>query len=559
MKYLYHTCILFLLGLIPFSIHAQDLENLDEIGERKFLDFKGSFSVSSNYYISTREFNQQNPFRYVLSGNPVLSVYGFDVPLSFTFANSDFAFSGPDNFQRFGISPYYKWIKIHAGYSNVSFSPYTLNNHNFLGGGVELNPGNWRFGVVYGRFTSPIAEDTTSSQTLPPSYKRTGLSFKIGYGTNDNYVELSVLSARDHPNSIPDPVQSNISPARNLAIGLKTRQTLFDRLVWELNIGSSAYTDDVQTDEVEPGERNVPGFMSDIFQPHVSTRLNFAGHTSLSYTMRMFSVRAEYKRIDPEYETMGSYYFNNDLERYSLSPTVSLFRGNLSVGGSIGYQRDNLLDNKAATTKRIIGSANIQASPFPQFSVSAQYGNYATEQEAGMMHLNDTIRIFQVNHNINLTPAYVITGDRYYHNFVLSLGNQTLVDRNIFTEEFTESETNNANFNYRFRDNTTRYGLSAGLNYLTLSSQQTEITRYGASAGASKELFEDKFNVRINGMFNFSQREKNADGFVVNANVDIGYNPHPMHSFSLRGNAILNRTSAEYTDYILSANYTFTL
>ena len=175
------------------------------------------------------------------------------------------------------------------------------------------------------------------------------------------------------------------------------------------------------------------------------------------------------------------------------------------------------------------------------------------------MNLNDTIRVFQVNHNINITPTYVITGDRLYHNFVLSLGNQTLVDKNVFTEDFTESETNNANFNYRLQDNVINYGFSAGLNYLTLASQQAEINRYGFSIGANKDLFDKKLNLRLNGMYNLSERDGAEDGHVINGSFDIRYNPHVNHAFSIRSQAIMNRTANQHEDYIISANYTFTL
>jgi len=557
MKYLYLSLTWLL--IIVQGAKAQDLERMDDFSKRKLFELRGSFSITSNFYFSSREINQQNPFQYVLSGNPVLSIYGFDLPLAFTFANEDFTFTGPSNFQRLGASPYYKWVTVHAGYRNIAFSPYTLNNHNFLGGGVELNPGKWRLGFVYGRFVNAVAEDTTATQALPPSYRRTGYAFKIGYGTNDNYLDISVLNAQDDPNSIPDPVNSTITPAKNLAIGISGRRTFFKKLLWEFHFGSSAYTEDITASEVEPSRRGVPGFLGSLYQPHASTRFNFAGHTSITYREQAYSVKAEYMRVDPEYETMGSYFFNNDLERYTIAPTFSLWRGKLNVSGSVGLQRDNLLNNKAATTKRTIGSANLQWVPLPKFTINAQYGNYATQQDAGLINLNDTIRVFQVNHNINLTPTYMITGDRFYHNFVLSLGSQILVDRNIFTENFTESQTNNFNFNYRLKNNLVNYGLNAGLNYLTLNSEQAAITRYGISAGADKELFDNKLNLRLNGIFNLSEREGNRDGQVISGSFDIRYIPSQAHSFSIRSQAIINQTAADYEDYIISANYLFTL
>lgn len=557
MKYVYLILVILLFKFT--GVQGQNLENLDKISERKLFQLKGMLSLSTNYYLTTRENPYQNPFRYILNGSPVVSVYGFDVPLSFTFANENFSVSGPDNFRRIGISPYYKWIKIHAGYRNVSFSPYTLNNHNFFGGGVELSPGKWRLGFVYGRFLNANPEDTTTVKAFPPSYKRTGYSFKLGYGTNSNFIDISVLNLKDDPNSIDAPIKSKITPAENLALGFSTRQTIAKRIIFELHLAASAFTEDISGEEISLKERYLPSFLSDIFQPYMSTRINFAGHTNLTYRVQAFSLKAEYMRIDPEYETMGSYYFNNDLERYSLSPSFSIGLGVVNVSGSLGVQRDNLLNNKAATTKRIIGSANLQIAPSPKFTLNAQYGNYATQQESGLIHLNDTIRIYQVNQNVNVTPTFLITGNNLFHHFILSLGSQTLIDKNIFTEDFTESQVQNANFNYRIHNHLIKYGLTFGLNYLTLDSKQTGINRYGFSFGVDKDLLKEKVNLKLLGMYNLSKRNEKDDGNLINGSFDLRYIPHPKHAFSFRCQAILNRTTVQYDDYFISANYSFTL
>ena len=552
--------LLSLFLFVQFSAgYGQNLEKLDELGKRKVLELKGSFSLSTNYYMSSRSQGNQRPFRYTVSGNPIFSVYGLDIPLGFTFANEDFSYSGPGNFQRIGLSPYYKWLKVHAGHRNVAFSPYTLNNHNFLGGGVELNPGKWRLGFVYGRFASAHVPDSSARQVLPPTYKRTGYAVKVGYGTESNYVDISMMHGKDDPNSIAEPEDFRITPKQNLTIGISTRQTIAKRLIFELQVGTSIFTEDIRLEELDLTEYEVPSFVAGLYPARSSTRLNFAGHTSLTYRQRAFSLKAEYKRIDPEYESMGSYYFNNDLERYTISPTFSLWQGKVNLGGSLGIQRDNLLENKSATTKRTIGSANVNIAPFPRFTLNAQYGNYATEQSSGLVNIDDTISVYQVNHNINITPTYLIAGSRYYHNFVLSLGRQMLQDRNLYTQQEMESRTRNANFNYRLRNNMQDYGLSMGLNYLSLDARQRALSRYGFSLGAEKDLFEEKLGLKVQATYNISERGEEKEGSLINGSFDLFYHFHPDHAFSVRTQAIINRTRVDYEDYIFSANYTFTL
>jgi hypothetical protein len=548
------------------QIQAQNLEELGDFDERKFLDIKGSLTLGSNLYFTTSEQQRQNPFGYIVSGAPVLAVYGIPIPLSFTFANADFAFQGPsfEQFRRVGMSPYYKWVKVHAGYRNISFSPYTLNGHNFLGGGFEITPGKWRVGFVYGRFQSAVEEDTTAVSRLPAQYKRTGYAFKVGYGDQQNFVELSVLKAKDDPNSIATPVQSDITPAENLAIGLSTRVSLVKNLTWDVHLGASAYTEDLFAPELATEDR-VPSMLTSLFQPYASTRMNYAGHTSLRYSGSFYSIGVEYRRVDPEYQTMGSYFFNNDLERYSIQPSLNLFQSRLNLSGSIGIQRDNLLDDKASTTRRTIGSANVQYNILPELNLAVNYSNFATEQQSGLVALNDTIRVYQVTHNVAVTPSYYIAGDRFYQNFVLNLSNQSLIDRNIFTSDFTESQTNSINFNYSLRDNIVNYGINFGLNYLTLNSMMNDIVRYGFSTGVEKSLWEEKMTVSLNGLYNLSSLNGNDDGYVTNGTLNINYTPHPRHAFSLRGQAIFNRTGPDeaselrYEDYIINVNYNFTL
>lgn len=541
------------------SAFGQNLENLDEITKRQFIAFRGSLSVGANFYHTTADRGQQDPFSYMLSGTPILSIYGFDLPLSFTFASQKFAVAGPntDIFDRYGMSPYYKWVTVHAGYRNVSFSPYTLNNHNFLGGGFELKPGKWRIGFVYGRFADAIEEDTTKVNPLGPSYKRKGYAGKVGYGDNKNYIEFSFLKAKDDVNSIAQPEATDISPAENLSVGLSGKVSFLKHFSIETHLGASAFTRDIRAAELDVYGDFPLLNLRQFYQPRASSRVNFAGDVSLNYQQSWYAIKAKYSRIDPEYETMGSYYFNNDLARYTIAPSFTFWKGRLTLGGSIGVQRDNLLDNKAATTKRVISSTNMQVNPFPQFSVNAQYSNYATEQSSGLVRLNDTIRVFQVNHSISVTPSYFIAKKQFYHTFVLALSKQTLQDKNRFTEDFTESATNNANFNYQLRNNQFGYTLSGGLNYLKLVNISQELKRYGLSAGAEKGFLEEKVKLGLSGMYNISRANGGSDGFILTNTLNISYIPAPAHAFIIRGQSILNRTSYAYNDYMMSINYNF--
>ena len=146
-------------------LEAQDLTN---IKDQKPIRFSGSTELRGIFYNASGIANRREPFTWILSGNPTLSLYGWDIPFSFILSRDDRAFRQP--FNQFGMSPTYKWLTLHGGYRNVNFSSFTLGGHTMLGGGVEANPGKWRLGFMYGRLNRATVIDTTRMALTPFSY-----------------------------------------------------------------------------------------------------------------------------------------------------------------------------------------------------------------------------------------------------------------------------------------------------------------------------------------------------------------------------------------------------
>ena len=116
----------------------------------------GGLNAYAGFYTASGIAARNQPTPFGLSGAVTVSLPGgISLPFSAVLGNQGTSFRQP--FNQFGVSPTYKWATVHAGYRNVSFSPFTLAGHTFLGGGVELNPGKLRLGAVYGRFNKAIS------------------------------------------------------------------------------------------------------------------------------------------------------------------------------------------------------------------------------------------------------------------------------------------------------------------------------------------------------------------------------------------------------------------
>src|SRR5690606_33606289 len=126
---------------------------------------------------------RQQPLGYSLSGTLNLSLYGWSLPFSVAISRQGSTFSQP--FTRFGVSPEYKWVKLHAGHRNMRFSEFTLNNTTFLGGGMELRPKAFRFSAMYGMLQP--AQRADENRYGVAQYKRMGYGALLGLGKKNTF------------------------------------------------------------------------------------------------------------------------------------------------------------------------------------------------------------------------------------------------------------------------------------------------------------------------------------------------------------------------------------
>lgn len=170
-----------------------------------------------------------------------------------------------------------------------------------------------------------------------------------------------------------------------------------------------------------------------LYDTHLSTRLNFAFRLGGTYFADLWSLRLQYARVEPEYETMGAIYTQSDIEDITIAPTMRLADGTLRFNASLGFRHDNLFDDRIATTSRVIGSANVNWMPAPSFGLDAQYSNYSMSSSAGSLPVNDSTRIQNVSESYSLTPRYTVTTGSMQYFFMLFLTRQNYSDENILT------------------------------------------------------------------------------------------------------------------------------
>ncbi|GAB4033183.1 hypothetical protein GCM10028809_33950 [Spirosoma gilvum] len=494
--------------------------------------------------------NQTSPFG--LSGSVTVALPGgISLPFSAVLGNQGSSFRQP--FNQFGVSPTYKWATVHAGYRNVSFSPFTLAGHTFLGGGVELNPGKLRLGAVYGRFNKAISTNLAEPDIIP-AYQRTGYALKVGYGKPGNYVDLIMLRAKDDSASILSPPQSvsqTVTPAENLVVGLTTRLLILKHITVELDGAVSAYTRDVRSTLVSAeGSNAVTRFFGKLFTPRLSTQLTQATQAAIGYQGKTAGIKLQYKRIDPNFQTMGAYYFQSDIESYAIAPSLSLLEGKLRLSGSYGVQYDNLASNKAARTGRSIGSLIVSYNPATAFGVDVQLSNYGISQQAGLRPVIDTLRLAQNNLSATVNTRYTLQTEDVAQVFTLTTTYQKLSDLNANTANQTENNNINLNLGYFYQQTTTGWGFNGMLSYtqtqlpIAVGDTNRTVRFFGPTLGATQSFLEKKLTTSFNASYLVNQ-QSGITGKVLTASLNGSYQIAKRQSVSISLNYLNSNTGIQ--------------
>jgi len=547
--------------LFPVALYAQNLEGLSK---QKPVLISGGLTARTIFYDAIGIPNRRQPFSYIFTGSPTISIFNsFTIPLSFTYSEQDRSFRQP--FNQFGMSPYYKWITIHAGYRNINYSQFTLAGHTILGAGIELRPGIFRFGFITGRFNRATPVDTSSKSFQPFTYSNHGSAGKIGIGKGPNFFEVSMLKAKDDSSSVhPRPeFIGTVTPAENIVIGINGQLKFLKDFTFAIEAATSLYTRNLSNNTAlsDSANKGITKILGNFISTNSTTERYNAIQTSLGFHQKIFSAKLQYRRVDPDYKTMGAYFFNSDIENITFAPSLNLLKNKIRFGGSIGFQHDNLKKQKQTTSSRVIGSANLSAELNEHFGVDLTYSNYSNTQLRKTILLGNTFRIAQVSENYSFTPRYILASEKFVHSVVFSANYNIFssVDKTI--DNLSDTKSKNYFLNYQITLVPKNLTYTFNMNYTDVNSASYEDGNYGVTLGVNKVMKNSKLTAGWLGSFLKGLHGKST-GLILNQNVNVNYRISKHHSFGTTLSFINNRSqqtliTPTYSEWQADLNYRY--
>lgn len=542
--YRHVVTIFWAVGLLGITAgRAQDLAHLKN---GKPVVLHGNISAGLNYYSNLSKNNNSLPGisfgsspSYFIQANPMLSLYGLSIPLNVMIASQDKSFSTP--FNRFGLSPYYKWAKLHLGWRSLNFSQFTLSGQQMLGAGFELTPGRFRAAFMYGKFNNAVTDISLYNNLNGniPFYKRKGFAAKIGYGSTANFIEFSYLQAKDDSASLKGAIIDTfpVKPAANQVTGIRGKITMMERLSLEADAAASYYTRNVTEQLLD---LDAPLKELTVIRPRTTSQVAVAGEANLRYTFHTGNASIGYRRVDPGYISMGTFYMQTDIEQYTAGLNLSFWKRKLNMQGRFGLQKNNLSHTAANNSNRTIGNINFSVNPNARFGVDLQYSNYGISQQVIPQLQNsatllryDSVRISQVNQSVSLSPHVLISGGSLQHSISLQAGLQSLKN---FNEKQSGSDftSTSASLIYALLFPEKKINVTNAFNYFNtaLTGNKTELLGY--NLGVNKVLrsrptpekpFFSSVTLALNGGYFMNRLDgaSSSNTFMVNPSVSVAF------------------------------------
>lgn len=508
------------------TLSAQDLE---QISLKKGVKVSGGLNFNNTFYTGSDSLILRDPYMYTLCGNLNVNAFGVDLPFSFALTNTGINYSQP--FNRFQFAPKYKWAKLYVGSTSMSFSPYTLAGHNFTGVGMELTPGNWYIGAMYGRFVKAVEYDPLVNNLDAVAYKRMGYSAKVGYKNKGTDVNIIYFSADDKENSlsyyVPD--GADLHPQKNRTVSAYIRQDFLKHFYVQAEYAVSLYNSDIRTAEGEKVQTS--NFIDKLFRRKGNDRFVDAINASAGYQGEIWGLGFCFERIAPEYQTLGGYYFTNDLQNFSFTPNVKLLKGKLNINGKLGWEYNNLNNIQANDTRRFTGMGNISFADGKNWTVSTSYSNYSTytkfKQTAYPYYTNDldSLNFYQIQQSLNANVGFSFGKNKEALLNALNL-NAAYQKGNSESGNVSSAISDIVSCNLSFGESLVKqkftWALFGAVNYA--NSSNTETLYWGPGLNTQKTFLKDKISLGLSCAYNYNKTSGMNKSSLLNSSFNGRYN-----------------------------------
>lgn len=500
----------------------------------------GNVGASANFYSSNENdaFYKNNltrpSYAWNIYGSLIPKLNELSLPLSFVV--NQFGSSNRKPYVQMGISPTYKWARLHIGYCYIPFSPLVFDGQSFKGVGVELNPKFLRLAAFYGTLNKAI-KDTGTALGRIQQYSRKGYGVKLGIGNTDRYFDIMYFHAKD--DSTDQSFNNAIRPKENAVLGTSFKLTIIKKLVFAGDVAISGLTEDLLSDKRSfDSTSTLSKFVDNFFPYKVSTIANYAGQSSLSFYTRGFNSSLKYRRVQPDFQSLGTPYIVDDIELVSWLNAFSISQGKLNISTNYSQQHNNLSKKRNSELRTQVGNINVNAVLSKHLNLNLTYSGYNITQKDRLKKIVDTAMLQQKINQVNVNPSYSFTTETKIHYISANVNFSSLTDNNNSVLGIKDNNLSSSlNYTLAFVEKSLNFSID-GLFSRYKQKNGTSYSSYGPTIGSSVQLFKKK-SLSVQGNFGYLINRFNDSASQSNLtySANVGYQVK-KHSVNLYANYI---------------------
>lgn len=546
-------------------LRAQDIEQLSKVHKNDPLAIAGGLSMTSGASGAYGMNTNRPPFYWMLRGNLNLKLFGvISAPLSISYSPQgntyDYPFQRLQPFNQFGMSPRYKSITVHIGYRNMNLSSYSLSGNTFNGVGVEWNPKKspWSAGVMYGRFARALNDTSLLNRAGVTLFDRFGYGGKVGYRHKQGQVNVIFFRAKDREDSFqfPEGLIDEVTPQENLVTGITVQQRLAKKVNVKIEYTRSAFTDNTLTERTT--SQSVYDAAGTIFTPRQASGYSGALDATLSWNPKVVGVNLSYKRIDPDYQTLGIPFLNNDIEVSSIGLSKRFLKNKISAKGDIGLQRNNLDNTQIDKTLRFANNISVNYAISKKVTTSWSYANYTTNTTKVTIEELDSLSYFQVTNNLNGMLNFRLGNHDEKPQSLSAAG--SFQKANDLNDNASDVRNFSVGYNYSHKASTIK--LSARFNLIQTLNALQDRNGIGPMFLVGKSFFDKKLNVNLTVSSNRFYSNGASLNMTTSSRMSLAYTLKKAHSIALNGSWLHrdnfeNNTESGEMQVSFSYNYRF--
>jgi len=516
----------------------------------------GSIGYSQILYSSLGAPSQRAPFFWQVQANLNIKVGIINMPFSARYNSQGADASYPTLPTQIGMSPKYKDYTFHIGWRNMNFSEYSLAGNQFVGGGIEYNPKNFwiSYKLVYGRFQkSDIFYDENRVILGVPTFERWGYGAQINFGKAGRRVGVHAFRANDDPTSLVGSDTLGLTPNQNLVYGLTLDQKITKQIAVNGEMSWSALTTNTFIESDVQQAYSYLNNMGGLFNVNASTQLKKAALLNLTYSPEKYNLKLSYRRVDPDYKSLGAVFLNNDLEDLTANLGFGVLQNKMNLALSGGLQRNNIDGEKVTQTLRTIGAINLQYAPYEVWNIGLNYANFSTNTSMSLIVDGiDTLRYAQVTSSYGGNIMRLIKGEKVNQSIMLMINQQAAI-----TNDQRESQTLVASLSETITLTQLKANVAVAISATQTTAAGSQTQMIGPTISASKQLLNGKMAATTAVSYLSNMLNGTSNGNILNTRAGLNYNIGKHHNATLNVAYTSRMLAATTSELIANMAYTF--